>query len=64
MGVTREIIKQGIGSERPKEGDEVIVIYTGNLYDSNAGLENHFRGKQCVHYTLHLAIDRLCKTRH
>ncbi len=45
MGVTREIIKPGIGSKRPKEGDKVIIIYTGNLYDSNVGLENYFRGK-------------------
>lgn len=64
MGVTREIIKQGIGSERPKKGDEVAIEYTGNLYDSNAGSEINFRGKQYVHYTLHLAADRLCKTRH
>lgn len=52
MGVTRKILKQGDGAERPKKGDEVTIEYTGNLYDSSVGPEKDFRGKQYVQNTL------------
>lgn len=52
MGVTRKILKQGDGTERPKKGDEVTIEYTGNLYDSSVGPEKDFRGKQYVQNTL------------
>ena len=45
MGVTRKVIKEGNGSEMPKEGDEVTVEYTAYLYDSDVGPEKDFRGK-------------------
>jgi len=45
------------------KGDKVIIKYTGNLYDLSVGLENYFRGKQYVYYTLHLAADSLRKKR-
>ena len=48
MGVTRKLIKQGSGTDKPKKGDEVTVEYTGNLYDSSIGPENDFRGKPYV----------------
>ncbi|MCJ1375698.1 hypothetical protein MMC20_006935 [Loxospora ochrophaea] len=45
MGVTRKVLKQGNGADMPKQGDEVTIEYTGNLFDeSNAG--NNYRGKQ------------------
>jgi FK506-binding protein 1 len=44
MGVTREILKEGNGSDKPKKGDEVSIEYTGNLYDEAAS--DHHRGKQ------------------
>lgn len=46
MGVTRKVIKEGSGSEMPKEGDEITVEYTGYLYDPNVGPEKDFKGEQ------------------
>ncbi|KAK3167623.1 hypothetical protein OEA41_010750 [Lepraria neglecta] len=46
MGVTRKVIKQGNGTDKPKNGDEVTIEYTGNLHDSSVGPEKDFRGKQ------------------
>ena len=45
MGVTKQLISQGNGTDRPKAGDTITMEYTGNLYDQNA--ENH-KGKQYV----------------
>lgn len=44
MGVTRKVLKEGNGIDKPKKGDEVTIEYTGNLFDENAG--NHNRGTQ------------------
>jgi FK506-binding protein 1 len=46
MGVTKEVLIEGNGTEYPKAGDEVTIEYTGNLYDKDVGSQNHFRGKQ------------------
>ncbi|MCJ1302922.1 hypothetical protein MMC08_005727 [Hypocenomyce scalaris] len=44
MGVTRKVLKEGNGTDRPKKGDEVTIEYTGNLYDE-AQASNNYRGK-------------------
>ncbi|KAI4161121.1 MAG: hypothetical protein LQ342_005158 [Letrouitia transgressa] len=47
MGVTRKVLKDGNGVDKPKKGDEVTIEYTGNLHDeSQAG--NDYRGKESV----------------
>jgi FK506-binding protein 1 len=48
MGVTREVIKQGTGAEKPRKGDEVTVEYTGYLYDDKVGPEKNYRGRKYV----------------
>ncbi|KAG8531540.1 uncharacterized protein KY384_003169 [Bacidia gigantensis] len=45
MGVTRQVLQEGNGVDRPKKGDLVTMEYTGNLYDPNSNDEHH-RGKQ------------------
>ncbi|KAL8656833.1 MAG: hypothetical protein Q9226_002526 [Calogaya cf. arnoldii] len=45
MGVTRKVLKEGNGTDKPKKGDEVTMEYTGNLYDK-AQEDNDFRGTQ------------------
>jgi len=45
MGVERKILSQGNGTDKPKEGDEVTIEYTGSLYDPDKAGNNH-RGKQ------------------
>ena len=45
MGVTRKLLKEGNGVDRPKKGDEVTIEYTGNLYDSSKA-DNDYRGTQ------------------
>jgi len=46
MGVTRKVVKEGNGVDRPQKGDEVTIEYTGNLYDSSKGADNDYRGNQ------------------
>lgn len=48
MGVTKKVLKEGNGTDKPKKGDEVTIEYTGNLYD-DANADNDYRGKQSVH---------------
>lgn len=45
MGVTRKVLKEGNGTDKPKKGDDVTIEYTGNLYDE-AQASNEHRGKQ------------------
>ncbi|KAL8959812.1 MAG: hypothetical protein Q9193_003388 [Seirophora villosa] len=45
MGVTKKVLKEGNGTDKPKKGDEVTIEYTGNLYDE-ANADNDCRGKQ------------------
>ena len=45
MGVTRKVLKEGNGADKPKKGDDVTIEYTGNLYDE-AQASNDHRGKQ------------------
>ncbi|KAL8677687.1 MAG: hypothetical protein Q9186_005900 [Xanthomendoza sp. 1 TL-2023] len=45
MGVTRKVLKEGNGTDKPKKGDEVTIEYTGNLYDEKEE-DNDCRGKQ------------------
>ncbi|KZZ95182.1 FK506-binding protein 1B [Ascosphaera apis ARSEF 7405] len=46
MGVTKKILSPGNGTDKPKAGDQISMLYTGCLYDQNAGEANHFMGKQ------------------
>ncbi|MCJ1354436.1 MAG: FK506-binding protein 2B [Icmadophila ericetorum] len=46
MGVTRKILKEGNGVDKPKKGDTVTIEYTGNLYDESKGSDKNYRGKQ------------------
>lgn len=48
MGVTRKVLKQGNGTDKPKKGDIVTIQYTGNLYDESKGANNDYRGKEYV----------------
>ncbi|KAF4553077.1 FKBP-type peptidyl-prolyl cis-trans isomerase-like protein 1 [Elsinoe fawcettii] len=36
MGVTKQTLKPGNGTDRPQAGDTVTMEYTGNLYDASA----------------------------
>ncbi|KAL8927485.1 MAG: hypothetical protein Q9208_002290 [Pyrenodesmia sp. 3 TL-2023] len=45
MGVTRKVLKEGNGTDKPKKGDTVTIEYTGNLYDEGQA-NNDYRGKQ------------------
>ena len=45
MGVTRKVLKQGNGTDKPKKGDEVTIEYTGNLYDEKYA-DNDYRGEK------------------
>ncbi|KAL8866886.1 MAG: hypothetical protein Q9174_006019, partial [Haloplaca sp. 1 TL-2023] len=45
MGVTRKVLKEGDGTTKPKQGDQVTIEYTGNLYDESKA-DNDYRGKQ------------------
>lgn len=45
MGVTKQMITPGNGTDKPKAGDTITMEYTGNLYDEKA--ENK-KGNQCV----------------
>lgn len=36
MGVTKQQITPGNGTDKPKAGDTITMEYTGNLYDENA----------------------------
>ncbi|MCJ1403973.1 FK506-binding protein 2B, partial [Xylographa trunciseda] len=46
MGVTKRVLKEGNGVDKPKQGDEVTIEYTGNLYDQSKGESNDYRGTQ------------------
>ncbi|KAI4133219.1 MAG: hypothetical protein LQ338_000277 [Usnochroma carphineum] len=45
MGVTRKVLKEGNGVDKPKKGDKVTIEYTGNLYDETKA-DNNYRGTQ------------------
>ncbi|KAL9021164.1 MAG: hypothetical protein Q9185_001565 [Variospora sp. 1 TL-2023] len=45
MGVTKKVLKEGNGTDKPKAGDQVTIEYTGNLYDE-AKADNDYRGTQ------------------
>lgn len=46
MGVTRKVLQEGNGVDKPKKGDEVTIEYTGNLYDTEFGkASDYYRGK-------------------
>ncbi|KAL8655116.1 MAG: hypothetical protein Q9210_001096 [Variospora velana] len=45
MGVTKKVLKEGNGTDKPKAGDEVTIEYTGNLYDETKA-DNDYRGTQ------------------
>ncbi|KAL9625769.1 MAG: hypothetical protein Q9160_000089 [Pyrenula sp. 1 TL-2023] len=43
MGVNKQTVSPGNGTDRPKKGDSITMEYTGFLYDANAPQN---RGKQ------------------
>ena len=45
MGVTKQVIKQGNGTDKPKAGDKVSMEYTGWLSDPS---KPNGKGNQCV----------------
>lgn len=45
MGVTKQIISEGNGTDKAKKGDTITMEYTGNLQDANAA---NGKGKQYV----------------
>ncbi|PGG99246.1 hypothetical protein AJ79_08609 [Helicocarpus griseus UAMH5409] len=36
MGVTKRVLRNGNGADKPIKGDEVSIDYTGCIYDPNA----------------------------
>jgi hypothetical protein len=46
MGVTKKVLKQGDGVTRPQQGDEVIMEYTGYLYEASQAA-NDYKGNKC-----------------
>lgn len=45
MGVTRQVLQAGNGTDKPKKGDKVTIEYTGNLLDQDSS-DEYKRGKQ------------------
>jgi len=45
MGVDKKILKEGNGTDKPKNGDNVTMEYTGWLYDQKQA-SNDYKGKQ------------------
>lgn len=45
MGVQKQILREGNGTDYPQNGDDVTIEYTGNLYDESKAGDN-YRGKQ------------------
>jgi len=45
MGVTKQQVKAGNGTDKPKSGDNITMEYTGWLHDLSAVNQ---KGKQCV----------------
>lgn len=45
MGVTKKLLKEGNGTDKPQNGDDVTIEYTGNLYDEEHA-DNDYRGAQ------------------
>lgn len=45
MGVTKKVLRNGNGVNKPTTGDEVVIDYTGCLYDPTAA-DKHFMGDE------------------
>lgn len=45
MGVTKKVLIEGNGTDKPQKGNEVTIEYTGNLYDESKA-DNDCRGEQ------------------
>ncbi|EER28392.1 FK506-binding protein/peptidyl-prolyl cis-trans isomerase, putative [Coccidioides posadasii C735 delta SOWgp] len=45
MGVTKKILKEGNGVDKPVKGDDIVMNYRGCLYDSSKPSE-HFMGRK------------------
>jgi hypothetical protein len=45
MGVEKETLQAGNGTDHPKTGDKVAMLYTGWLYDPNAK-DNELKGNK------------------
>ena len=45
MGVKKTILKDGNGTNYPRESDVVAIEYTGTLYDPNSS-DEHKRGSK------------------
>lgn len=69
MGVTKETVAPGNGSDRPKKGDNITMEYTGFLYDHNApsGRGKQYAASSQFTRNEELLIDRqirlVCRTR-
>lgn len=48
MGVTKQVLQEGNGTDIPKQGDMVSIEYTGNLYDPDSS-DQYKRGDQYVY---------------
>ena len=48
MGVTKKVLRKGNGVDKPNIGDEVIIDYTGYLYDAHAA-SNNYMGDELVY---------------
>lgn len=55
MGVTKTILRNGNGVDRPIKGDEVIIDYRGCLYDPSRSTYYNM-GKQYVNLRLLMYI--------
>ncbi|OJD27725.1 hypothetical protein ACJ73_00872 [Blastomyces percursus] len=45
MGVTKTVLKAGNGVDKPNTGDDVVIDYTGCLYDP-AAADKHYMGDE------------------
>jgi len=41
MAVTKKVLRNGNGVDKPNKGDEVVIDYTGYLYDTDAASNNY-----------------------
>ena len=41
MAVTKKVLRSGNGVDKPNKGDEVVIDYTGYLYDTDAASNNY-----------------------
>ena len=52
MGVEIKVLSPGNGTDFPKAGSDIVMNYTGCLYDDSVGESNHFMGQEYVLFWL------------